>query len=194
MPLLTPLTWRTTGGCSRIRRRFFAAVIAWLLAANLNASSQVKVTEDAGVYTVSAWFTVPQTPSAAFAVLTDYENLPRFMPGLKKSVLVERSASTVILEQDAVAKFLTFSKNIHLRLQTVEQDHTLHFKDTSSKSFSQYEGSWRISTRGAETLITYDLTANPSFAVPQFLLRRLLSRDADHMIDALQKEMAARSK
>lgn len=193
--LLTSFTWLTAGECSPTRRRVFAS-LAIVIAAVTHpfAASQVKVTEDSGNYTVSAWFTVPQSTSAAFAVLTDYEHLPNFMPGLKKSVLIERTDAHVVLEQDATAKFLAFSKNIHLRLDVEEAGQTIRFRDTSLKSFSQYEGTWRVSTKNGETLISYDLVANPSFAVPNFLLRRLLGRDAAEMIEALQKEIAARAR
>ena len=37
------------------------------------------------------------------------------------------------------------------------------------------------------------LTAQPSFEVPQFLLKRLLKRDSGEMIDGLRREIAARS-
>jgi hypothetical protein len=43
------------------------------------------------------------------------------------------------------------------------------------------------------TEIRYELTADPSFDVPEFILKRVLRRDSRAMIAALQQEMAARA-
>jgi CheY-like chemotaxis protein len=52
---------------------------------------------------------------------------------------------------------------------------------------------WRLSGVGGGTSIVYELTAAPSFDVPEFVLKRLLKRDAAQMIQGLRREMSARS-
>jgi hypothetical protein len=42
------------------------------------------------------------------------------------------------------------------------------------------------------TAVEYILTAQPSFDVPEFILKRLLKRDAGRMIEGLAREMASR--
>jgi len=42
--------------------------------------------------------------------------------------------------------------------------------------------------------VTYELSAKPSFDVPEFLLKRLLKRDASQMIERLKAEVAARAR
>jgi hypothetical protein len=56
----------------------------------------------------------------------------------------------------------------------------------------KYEGAWRLAQVDGRTEITYELAARPNFDVPQFLLTRLLKRDARQMIERLRGEMAAR--
>ena len=51
------------------------------------AHGGVIVHEAEGLYRVAARFTVPAAPDAVLAVLTDYENIPRFMPDVKRSVV-----------------------------------------------------------------------------------------------------------
>jgi hypothetical protein len=53
---------------------------------------------------------------------------------------------------------------------------------------------WTISEREGETRVTYELAADPSFDVPEFLLKRLLKRDAGHMIERLKGEIEARAR
>jgi ribosome-associated toxin RatA of RatAB toxin-antitoxin module len=158
------------------------------------ADPQVSVHEETGVYVVSATFRVLQPASTVVAVLTDYEHIPRFMPEVRTSRVLERSDGLTIVEQEAVAKVMMFSKRIHLVLEVHEQPGEIRFRDRCGKSFTRYEGVWTITESGGQTAIAYRLTAAPSFDVPEFLLKRLLKRDATEMIRQLQAEMLARSR
>ncbi len=88
---------------------------------------------------------------------------------------------------------MMFSKRIRLLLHVQEDAGTISFRDACGRSFALYEGSWRVAEANGETVIVYELNAKPSFSVPDFLLARLMKRDAKEMIDRLQVEIAARS-
>jgi ribosome-associated toxin RatA of RatAB toxin-antitoxin module len=154
----------------------------------------VTVTEHRGVYSVAATFTVPQAPSFAFAALTDYAQIPRFMPEVRTSIVLERADDRAVVEQEAVAQFMMFSKRVHLVLEVREDRGTIRFRDRCGKSFARYEGSWTIAERDGSTHITYTLSAKPSFNVPEFLLKRLLKRDASQMIEHLKAEIGTRAR
>jgi hypothetical protein len=151
------------------------------------------VREERGVYVVSAEFSVPGLAATALATLTDYDNIPRFMPAVKTSTVVERGDDYAVVEQEAVATFMLFSKRIHLALEVRQHAGTVRFIDRCGTSFERYEGAWTLSERGGHTVIGYHLTAKPSFEVPSFLLKRLLKRDALQMIGHLRTEIAARA-
>jgi Polyketide cyclase / dehydrase and lipid transport len=61
-----------------------------------DVAAQVSVREKSGVYTVAARFRVEGSADTALAVLTDYERIPQFMPGVKTSVVRERAADRVV--------------------------------------------------------------------------------------------------
>ena len=179
-------------------RRALAAI--WLIGVALPASAigadadpQVTVREQAGVYRVSAAFSVAQPAATALAVLTDYEGIPRFMPDVETSTVRERSGGTVIVEQEAVARLMMFSKRLHLVLEIQETAGVIRFKDRCARSFEQYEGTWTINERDGGAEVLYELTAKPSFDVPDFLLKRLLKRDAARKIERLRLDLAARA-
>jgi ribosome-associated toxin RatA of RatAB toxin-antitoxin module len=159
-----------------------------------NAIPHVSVREEGGVYWVSAHFTVPQAASVAQTVLTDYEQIPRFMPDVKASVVRERSEDRLVVEQEAVARLMLFSKRIYLRLEVQAADGTISFRDTSGRSFTRYEGAWRIAEKDGRTNVRYELRARPAFDVPAFVLTRLLKRDANQMIERLRTEIGARAR
>jgi len=156
-------------------------------------SPQVTVHEAQGIYSVTARFEVPQTASVALAVLSDYEQIPRFMPEVRKSVVLERSPGRFLVEQEAVSQFMMFSRKVHLILEVVEKGDSITFTDRSGKSFESYEGSWKAVAKTGGTTITYELSARPGFDVPGFVLKRLLKRDSAEMINRLRQEFAARA-
>jgi ribosome-associated toxin RatA of RatAB toxin-antitoxin module len=156
------------------------------------AGPDVIVREADGVYTVTARFHVAQGRAVAYAVLTDYERIPAFMPGVKSSIVLERAPGRALVEQEAVSRLMMFSRQVHLVLDIIEGPDTLSFCDRSGHSFTHYEGKWRLSPKDDGTDILYELTAKPSFEVPEFVLKRLLKRDSGRMIEALRREMALR--
>ena len=161
--------------------------------ADAGPAPTVTVREERGVYSVSARFHVAEPASLALAVLTDYENIPRFLPDVTSSVVRERSASRAVVEQEAVSRMMMFSKKVHLTLEIVAEAGAIHFRDRCGRSFETYHGAWRVTASGAGSDITYELTAKPSFQVPEFLLKRLLKRDSIRTIERLSAEITART-
>lgn len=195
------ITRRSTETASgRPKARSLAAVVAALallsgvpIASSGEGEPQISVTDANGVYSVAATFAVTESPAFVLAALTDYGRIPEFMPEVRTSTVLERSDDRVIVEQEAVARFMMFSRRVHLVLEVKEGPQHIRFRDRCGKSFSLYEGSWRISTRNGWTVVAYELDAKPSFEVPGFLLRRLLKRDATDMIDRLKSEIKGRA-
>ena len=189
-----------TGGRRSACRRIAAAGLLLLSAATLPALAaaqdepSVAVRESGGVYTVAASFTVRESPSFAVAALTDYGAIPRFMPEVRTSHVLERRDDRAVVEQEAVARFMMFSKRVHLVLEVQEGRDSIRFRDRCGRSFARYEGVWTIAEQAGSTSITYELAAKPTFDVPEFLLRRLLKRDASQMIEHLKAEIQARAR
>ena len=188
------------GGRSGGRR--FAAVVALVVlawaavpAATVPADDPVVTVDEVdGTYTVAAAFEVYQTPSFAHAALTDYAHIPRFMPEVQSSQVVERDGDRAVIAQEIVARFMLFSKRLHLLLEVREESGAIRFRDRGGRSFARYEGMWTIAEHGGGTRLTYELTAQPRFDVPAGLLKRLFRRDATQMIARLTAEIAARAR
>ena len=190
------------GGRASVRRFLVGAALTLWIAlpgAHLTAtaaagpSPQVSVLEVRGTYSVVARFEVPQDSGAVLAVLSDYEQILRFMPDVRTSVILERTPGRVLIEQEAVSQFLMFSKTMHLVLDVTEDGDTIRFVDRCGRSFTRYQGMWRVMQKDGATSITYELTAQPAFDVPGFVLKRMLKRNSLEMIDRLRREIAERS-
>jgi hypothetical protein len=176
--------------------KFFALIVATIgalapvVARGPYAAPDITVTEQEGVYRVRARFEVPQSPGIAIALLKDYERIPKLVPDMRFSIVRERHAERVVVEQEAVAKMMMFSKRVHLLLDIEEESDALRFTDRCGRSFAHYSGQWRVTPIDRGTAVLYELTAKPAFSVPGFVLSRLLKRDALQLIERLRTELA----
>lgn len=168
-------------------------IISAITLADPASVSRVEVTEAGGVYSVTASFAVSEAPEAVMSVLTDYERIPHYVPDMEISRVVERTAAGMVVEQQAVSKFMMFSKRVHLLLEVREGVGTVHFTDRCGKSFSAYAGSWLVTQHDSLTVVDYQLRATPTFEVPTFVLKRLLKRDSAQLIDRIKVEIAGRA-
>jgi ribosome-associated toxin RatA of RatAB toxin-antitoxin module len=170
-----------------------AALAATTVFASTAAAQHVDVAENAGVFRINASFTVPGTAQAVAAVLTDYERIPDFMPDVTSSQVLSRSEAGIVVEQEATARFMMFSKRVHLVLEVSEDGNIIRFRDRCARSFKTYEGAWILTQTNEHTAVAYQLSAKPSFDVPGFVLKRLLKRDAAVMIDRIKAEITRRA-
>ena len=196
MTATSSLVLSLSGGRLGARRTVVPLVIAVLLACGLPATAAaqpaepaISVRELAGVYEVGATFTVDRPAHRVLAVLTDYEGIPRLVPDVKRSVVHTRNGDRAVVEQEAVSRVLFFSKTVHLRLDIQEGADAIAFRDVCGRSFVVYEGRWDVTSAGAGTQVTYTLRAQPAFEVPEFLVKRLMKRDAGQMIARLRQAM-----
>ena len=185
----------TTAAGGHHVRRFAVLGVALLMTVgtSLRAATpddEISVRANDGAYEVTATFAVSRPASVVAAVLTDYVRIPHYMPEVRTSQLIERRDDRAVVEQEAVARFLMFSKRVHLILEVEEAPLMIAFRDRCGQSFERYEGAWSMSEKSRATHVTYRLTAKPAFDVPGWLLSRLLKRDAAEMIERLRTEIA----
>lgn len=186
------------GGRPCVRRARFAVLLAaFLLGAaafspvRAEQGPTVQVQQQDGVFTVAATFDVPHAPAAVLSVLTDYAGIPRIAPDVTRSIVLSRAGGRALVEQEAVSRVLLFSKTVHLVLDVHESTTALTFRDTCGRSFETYEGDWQVVATPGGSRVTYRLRARPAFEVPDFLVRRLMKRDADRLITRLRQAISS---
>ena len=96
-----------------------------LLAAPAGAASAaeelaVSVERKGAWFAVRAHAMVAAPVALVWQVLTDYENIPQFIPGIARSVLLMRAQDRVLLEQQGEARFFLFSFPIVVRYEVQE--------------------------------------------------------------------------
>src|SRR5688572_28202233 len=107
----TLLSNHTNGGRRAFARRPRVLAVGLLTAFTMTMratpadQARVDVSEERGTYQVVATFQVAQRAATAMMVLTDYERIPKFMPDVRTSRVLERRRNRVVVEQEAFARF-----------------------------------------------------------------------------------------
>lgn len=133
-------------------------------------------------------------PDAIWAVLTDYDNLSRFIPNLQSSRQLWRRDDVVGLEQEGAQTFmgLRFKARVQLELTEHREQQRLSFVMTKG-DFRRFEGSWQIGGLSTEaTTLFYELTVQGCVGMPIGLIEQRLREDLAANLRAVQQEALRR--
>lgn len=93
---------------------------------------------------VQAHATIEASMPVVWDTLTDYDRLPEFIPGLRKSKVISRRGATVVVEQSGEARFLMFTFPIDVTLESVERPPSSIAVRALSGSLRHFEGGYRV--------------------------------------------------
>jgi ribosome-associated toxin RatA of RatAB toxin-antitoxin module len=134
-------------------------------------------------------------PESIWAVLTDYDNLSRFIPNLQSSRQLWRRGEVVGLEQEGAQTFmgLRFKARVQLELTEHRAQQRLSFVMTKG-DFRRFEGAWQIGGASTETTtLFYELPVQGCVGMPIGLIEQRLREDLAANLRAVQQEALRRS-
>jgi carbon monoxide dehydrogenase subunit G len=145
-------------------------------------------------FAVRARATVAVPAELAWQVLTDYENLPRFIPGLTHSAVQLRGAGRALLEQKGEARFLIFSFPIEVRLEVRESPHTSISSRAVGGNLKRMNGRYDLQPDGAGVRLRYTGELEPDFELPPligpFVLRTMVEEQFTAMVAEIERRGA----
>ena len=146
-----------------------------------------------GAHVVS-WGSVAVSASAelAFEVLTDYERMVEFLPGMLASAVVSRTGNTVVIEQSADQGIFLFRHRIDARLAIVESPPRQLSIRALAGSFKELDGSYLLTRKKDHTLIEYRGRFLPDFHLPPMIGTYAVQRSLERHLDALADEIERR--
>jgi len=128
-------------------------------------------------------------------VLTDYERLPGFIPGIAKSVVRERQGNMLLIEQTGAARFLFFSFPIEVRYQVTERPPQWVESRSVGGNLKRMNGRYDLEP-GAEPLtirLRYHGLIEPDFQLPPFVGVAALRSMAEEQFTAMVAEIERRA-
>ncbi|MEB3166142.1 MAG: SRPBCC family protein [Cyanobacteriota bacterium] len=133
-------------------------------------------------------------PEWLWSVLTDYNQLDRYIPNLASSRQLWRRGNRVAVEQEGTQQFcgLRFSARVQLELTEEIERGLLSFRMLSG-DFRCFVGSWQVGTDTSSTWLLYDLTVQGRPGMPIGLIEQRLQQDLACNLRGVQKEARRRA-
>lgn len=125
-------------------------------------------------------------------VLTDYERLPEFVPGLHRSRIVMRAGNRLLLEQHGELRVLFFSVPIEIRLEVEERFPDVIVSRSVAGSVRSMSGRYDLVESGDGTEFRYRGDVVADFGLPRFIGEFVLRSYAEAQFSALVREIVRR--
>jgi ribosome-associated toxin RatA of RatAB toxin-antitoxin module len=148
---------------------------------------------DSGIE-VSSLIALPVKPCEAYAMLTDYDDLPKFIPGLLESHYQRIAKNRVRVMQVGEVQVFIFHVQMESLLEMEETPNQRILFRQIKGDFVSYGGEWDFSGNADGTLVSYDAALSFKPYVPVLLARSILENDVKEKFAAIAQEAIARKK
>jgi ribosome-associated toxin RatA of RatAB toxin-antitoxin module len=132
----------------------------------------------------------------AWEVLTDYDRLSEFIPGMHSSRIVSRTKRSVIVDQSGEARLLFLSFPIKVRLEVEEFPYERIVSRAIEGNFKELRGAYTLEVRGRRLLLHYTGSLTPDFSVPPLigtiLMRNTVAKRFGAMVDEIMRRQRLR--
>jgi ribosome-associated toxin RatA of RatAB toxin-antitoxin module len=151
------------------------------------ASPDVSARIATGGIEVDSTVVLPVSPCQAYRMLTDYDELPGFVPGLLKSRATRISQNEVMVDQLGQVRVFLFDVKMESTLDMKETpDRRIRFRQVSG-DFSSYVGEWDFSPAHGGTLVAYHARMTFGPYVPLALAKSVLDKDVTRKFEAIER-------
>lgn len=182
--------------CWRIPCIALALLAAQAGAAEAAEDLSVAVERRGSLFAVRARAIVAAPVTLVWQVLTDYERLPQFIPGISSSVVLLRSADRVLVEQHGEARFLVFSIPIEVRYEVQESPPYWIASRAVGGNLRRMSSRYDLNPNAARPGVQLDYTGEiePDFELPPlvgpFALRSMVEEQFTAMVDEIERRAA----
>lgn len=142
-------------------------------------------------YAIQASASIAASTTVAWEVLTDYEALSGYIPGMDSSKVISRSGDRVEVDQRGEARLLFFSFPVEVRLVIEEFPRDRIESRAVSGNFRELDGEYRLESQGAEVHLAYAGHLTPDFDIPPLigtmLVRRMVAQRFGALVGEIQR-------
>ncbi len=179
----------------RSRLRILAGFLAILPGAALAADAVVDRTQ--GVLHVDAWVHADAPAAACYEVLTDFERLPDFVPGIRACRVGCLPGEMRRVEQVGVTGPVLFALTVRTTLGLSlappgpGREGRIDFSSLGG-NLRQMSGAWRVRDDKTGCRIDYQAAIEPDFPVPPLIGPWVVRAQIEGQLDAIAREIARR--
>lgn len=144
-------------------------------------------------FVVEGAFHVAVTPAVAWAVLTDYEGMPKFVEDLRESRVLEHDGERLRVVQRGVTRLGPFSFDYDVEREVVlDPIHAVHSRALRG-NVKKLDMHTFVDPEGTGTRIRFRAAMIPDFWVPPLVGERLIRARFERQFASLLKEMRRRA-
>ncbi|MEO8344667.1 MAG: SRPBCC family protein [Betaproteobacteria bacterium] len=145
-------------------------------------------------YIVNAVFFAPASQTVAWDVLTDFENLAKWVPNVTESKVIKRTDTSVFVEQRGVARYgaasFPYTTERRIDLKPPAGIKTAQLKG----NMRRVESAIMLEPDGQGTRIVYHLEIVPSTFAGAVMSKKFVEHEVGEQFSAIVGEMTRRTK
>ncbi len=171
------------------------APLAWLPIGTLQAAEDfsVEAQRNADLIEVRARATIEAPLAVVWGTLTDYEKLPEFVPGMKRSRIIARRGATSTVEQSGEARFLFFTHPIEITVESTERPPYIEVRRVSG-NVRHLEGRYEteVLDGGRRVLLRWNGAIAPDISLPPLIGEVLMRMSIEDQFGGMVREIERR--
>jgi len=169
------------------------ALTALLAATAVQAQDvSIRTGRDGEFVTVSASALMKVDPLVAWAVLSDYDHLAKFIPDMKSSRVVSRQGNTVRVEQKGDVGFFFYSEPVNMLLEVREEPPSRITARGIEGNIKGLETRYELHSSDAGTRLVYVGRFVPGFVIPPLIGMPMVNRVIERRFRAMVNEIQRR--
>jgi len=174
----------------RNRAIFFALLLALAFpATNRAAEISVQTTRHGDSFEINASAEIEVSVADAWKVLTDYDRLAEFIPGMLESRVVSRDGSNVVVDQRGETSLLFLTFPMRVRLSIEEQPYVRIASIAIAGNFKELTGVYLLQAHDAGMRLRYEGKFTPDFGFPPLLGTLIVRNTAEKRFSAMVYEI-----
>jgi len=178
--------WRSVAG---------VLVASWLLAGPCFSHEHlsIEVGRDGDFITVVASAELKADSRIAWEVLSNYDDLARFIPDMRSSRVLKRDADGLVVEQKGELGFLFFRRAIEVTMAVSEEPQRRIVARAISGNMKDMEASYELLPSGKGLRLAYYGRFVPDFFLPPLIGMPIVRRSLERRFRAMAEEIERRA-
>jgi ribosome-associated toxin RatA of RatAB toxin-antitoxin module len=180
-------------GVAYERARVITSVVLGSLLAfpGMGDAAQISVdtTRHGDSFEVRASAQIDAGMTDAWKVLTDYDGLADFIPGMKESRVISRNGPYVVVEQRGEANLLFLTFPMYVRLAIEEFPYVRIVSKSIAGNFKELHGAYYLQARAGGMTLRYEGNFTPDFGIPPFIATLVVRNTVEKRFVALVREI-----
>lgn len=146
--------------------------------------------EERDAMVVHASIDIEAKPATVWAVISDCDRAPKFVPNMESCRIVDRDPRDRWQVRETLLNITLLPRIRSLSRLEFDKDRRITFKQAGGGDMRIAEGEWRVEplARGKATRLRYDAVLALNMAVPHFLVENIANRDVPALMKNIERD------